>query len=218
MKAMKLKNAFINKTIFWKRLLSFISFLILFSSCTNILRGIGVIKKPKALSIESMLEVGVSHGLAIENIYYYFPEDSLNIIYPYWPEKLVEEDGFAYVFDTEGYLIDFESYCVGHPLKYLDGEIDSAMFKFPYDSIPTKVHLRDFLFLEGWQLLAAKNAFYFENISTKTHTVVVYWSRWQHYFSKRNIRDFISLNLPADSVHLIFINTDPLQEWYKGEF
>ncbi len=185
------------------------------TSCNTVLRGLGVIKKPKVITIENMLEVGLSHGLTKEDVFYYFPSDTLNISYPYWPEKLVEEDGFVYVFDDEGYLIEFESSCVGHPLKYLEGEIDSAMFKNTHDSISEKVHIRDFLSLKGWDLIAAKDVMIFEDYSIQKKTVVVYWSRWQYYFTKRNIRDVTSMNLPNDSVRVLFINTDPIEEWYE---
>jgi len=192
-----------------------IAFIGLLSSCNTVLRGLGIIKKPKVLTVENMLETGMSHSLMLEDMYYYFPTDTFNISYPYWPKELVEEDGFVYVFDRDGYLIEFESSCVGHPLSYLQGKIDSSMFKRADDAISSNVHLRDFLFLAGWQLIAAKDTLVFDDFSPRSKTVVVYWSRWQHYFTKRNIRDFTSMNLSSDSVRMLFINTDPILEWYE---
>jgi hypothetical protein len=216
MKAMNLLKKY-RSILILKRFLVFISLIIAFSSCTSVLTGLGFIKKPKVLNLENMLEVGVSFGLAAENIFYYFPADTLNsnITYPYWPNKLIEEDGFAYIFDADGYLIEFESYCLGYPLRYLKGEKDSAMFKFHPDSSSVKVNIRDFLILEDWQLLSAKEGVSFGDFSSETLTLVLYWSRWQHYFTKRNIRDFTTINIPADSVRMIFINTDPIAEWYE---
>lgn len=185
------------------------------TSCNTVLIGLGIIKKPKVITIENMLEVGVSHGLTIEDIFYYFPSDTFNDSYSYWPENLVKHDGSVYVFDDNGYLIEFESECVGYPLRYLEGDIDSAMFKYVDDSISAKVHIRDFLILEGWDLQAAKDTSALEYGSFQSKTVVVYWSRWQHFFTKRNIRDVTSMNLENDSVRVLFINTDPIEEWYK---
>lgn len=190
-------------------------FTVLLTSCNTVLRGLGIIKKPKAITVETMLDVGVSHGLQIKDIFYYVPNDTFKISYPYWPKELVGNDGFVYVFDSEGYLIEFESSCVGHPITYLEGEIDSAKFKHYPDSISVKTHLHDFLILEGWQLFAAKSPSPFDGFSGHDKTVVVFWSRWQHYFTKRNIRDVMSLNLDKDSVRLLFINADPIMEWYE---
>jgi hypothetical protein len=128
---------------------------------------------------------------------------------------LVEEDGFVYIIDDNGYLIEFESSCVGYPLRYLEGDIDSAMFKNAQDSISAKIHIRDFLKLEGWELLAAKDVSTFDDFSFERKTVVVYWSRWQHYFTKRNIREVTSMNLANDGIRVLFINADPIEEWYE---
>jgi hypothetical protein len=66
-----------------KKPLLLIVFTGLLTSCNTVLRGLGIIKKPKAITIENMLEVGLSHGLTKEDIFYYLPSDTLNISYPY---------------------------------------------------------------------------------------------------------------------------------------